>query len=188
MSMTFTIFSAKASPSDPPKTVKSCENTNTRRPSMVPCPVTTPSPYGRFSIIPKFGLRCWTNASSSTKEFSSSRAIDPLAGEHLALGALPLDRRWSRRVQGFLAKFLERFEALACGVLRHGVGAYSNTPQGGVGCRAQSAKVIRRHGRGMGVAVLRNERNQPCRGLLTWTITTSTFELVGYRAQGGWCG
>ena len=43
-SITFTIFSAKASPSEPPKTVKSWENTNTRRPSMVPWPVTTPSP------------------------------------------------------------------------------------------------------------------------------------------------
>ena len=72
MSMTFTIFSAKASPREPPNTVKSCENTNTRRPSTVPCPVTTPSPYGRFSIIPKFGLRCWTNASSSVKQPGSS--------------------------------------------------------------------------------------------------------------------
>ena len=44
MSMTFTIFSAKASPREPPKTVKSCENTNILRPSTVPCPVTTPSP------------------------------------------------------------------------------------------------------------------------------------------------
>ncbi len=74
MSMTFTIFSAKASPSDPPKTVKSCEKTNTRRPSMVPWPVTTPSPYGRFSIMSKFGLRCWTNASSSVKLPGSSRS------------------------------------------------------------------------------------------------------------------
>ena len=44
MSITLTIFSAKASPSEPPKTVKSCEKTKTRRPSMVPWPVTTPSP------------------------------------------------------------------------------------------------------------------------------------------------
>ena len=44
MSMTLTIFSAKTSPREPPKTVKSCEKTNTRRPSTVPCPVTTPSP------------------------------------------------------------------------------------------------------------------------------------------------
>ena len=44
MSMTFTTFSANASPSEPPNTVKSCEKTNTRRPSTVPWPVMTPSP------------------------------------------------------------------------------------------------------------------------------------------------
>ena len=43
-SITLQIFSANASPSDPPKTVKSCENTKTRRPCTRPCPVTTPSP------------------------------------------------------------------------------------------------------------------------------------------------
>ncbi len=43
-SMTLTIFSPNTSPSDPPKTVKSWENTHTLRPSMVPYPVTTPSP------------------------------------------------------------------------------------------------------------------------------------------------
>ncbi len=43
-SMTFTIFSPKTSPSEPPKTVKSCAKTQTCRPSTVPYPVTTPSP------------------------------------------------------------------------------------------------------------------------------------------------
>ena len=43
-SMSLHIFSAITSPSEPPKTVKSCENTHTRRPSIVPCPVTTASP------------------------------------------------------------------------------------------------------------------------------------------------
>ena len=42
--MTLQIFSACVSDSDPPKTVKSWLKTNTSRPSMVPCPVTTPSP------------------------------------------------------------------------------------------------------------------------------------------------
>ncbi len=41
--MTLWIFSANTSPSAPPKTVKSCENTKTLRPSMVPQPVMTPS-------------------------------------------------------------------------------------------------------------------------------------------------
>ncbi len=42
-SMTLWIFSAYTSPSAPPKTVKSWLNTHTRRPSMVPKPVMTPS-------------------------------------------------------------------------------------------------------------------------------------------------
>ena len=47
------IFSAMTSPSEPPKTVKSWLNTQTRRPSIVPWPVTTASPYGRFLSISK---------------------------------------------------------------------------------------------------------------------------------------
>ena len=43
-SITLQIFSANTSPSEPPKTVKSCEKTKTLRPSTVACPVTTPSP------------------------------------------------------------------------------------------------------------------------------------------------
>ena len=35
-SMTLTIFSPNTSPSEPPKTVKSCANTHTGRPSTVP--------------------------------------------------------------------------------------------------------------------------------------------------------
>ena len=50
-SMILHIFSAMTSPSEPPKTVKSCEKTHTRRPSIVPCPVTTASPQGRFFCI-----------------------------------------------------------------------------------------------------------------------------------------
>ena len=41
--MTLWIFSANTSPRAPPKTVKSWLKTQTRRPSMVPKPVTTPS-------------------------------------------------------------------------------------------------------------------------------------------------
>ena len=48
-SITLWIFSANTSPSAPPNTVKSCENTNTLRPSTVPHPVITPSVYGRSS-------------------------------------------------------------------------------------------------------------------------------------------
>ena len=52
MSMTLQIFSAKTSDSEPPKIVKSCEKTKTLRPRIVPWPVTTASPHGRFSRIP----------------------------------------------------------------------------------------------------------------------------------------
>ena len=43
-SMTLHIFSPMTSPSEPPKTVKSWLKTHTRRPSIVPWPVTTASP------------------------------------------------------------------------------------------------------------------------------------------------
>ena len=43
-SMILQTFSAYAPERLPPKTVKSCEKRKTRRPSIVPCPVTTPSP------------------------------------------------------------------------------------------------------------------------------------------------
>ena len=75
-SMTFTIFSAKTSPRLPPKTVKSWLKTNTLRPSIVPWPVTTPSPQGRLSSRPKPWARWRVNMSSSVKlPGSSSRSM-----------------------------------------------------------------------------------------------------------------
>lgn len=47
-SMIAQTFSPKPSPTEPPKTVLSWAYTTTGRPSMVPRPVTTPSPYGLF--------------------------------------------------------------------------------------------------------------------------------------------
>ena len=52
-SITLHIFSAITSPRLPPKTVKSWEKTKTVRPSIVPWPVTTASPQGRFFCISK---------------------------------------------------------------------------------------------------------------------------------------
>src|SRR5579863_6769106 len=72
-SIIFTIFCALDSESEPPKTVKSCAKTYTRRPSMRPKPVTKPSPAGRCSSEPKSTQRWRTNLSSSSKEPSSSR-------------------------------------------------------------------------------------------------------------------
>src|SRR5215204_3779260 len=67
-SIILTIFSPMTSPSEPPKTVKSCEKTHTRRPSIVPWPVTTASPQGRFFCMSKSLVRCRTYVSSSWKE------------------------------------------------------------------------------------------------------------------------
>ena len=71
-SMTLTIFSPMTSPSEPPNTVKSWENTHTRRPSMVPWPVTTASPGGRFFSRPNSCSRWRTKVSSSWNEPGSS--------------------------------------------------------------------------------------------------------------------
>src|SRR5256886_2805697 len=73
-SITLQIFSACASESEPPNTVKSCENTYTRRPSIRPWPVTTPSPRYFSSARPKSLARWVTNRSSSTNEPGSSSA------------------------------------------------------------------------------------------------------------------
>src|SRR4051794_21079819 len=71
-SISLWIFSANTSPRAPPKTVKSCENTNTLRPSTVPQPVMTPSVYGRSSIPVAFE-RWRASRSSSLNEPSSRR-------------------------------------------------------------------------------------------------------------------
>ena len=60
------------SPSEPPKTVKSWLKTQTRRPSIVPWPVTTASPHGLFLSIPNSVVRWRTKVSSSWKEPGSS--------------------------------------------------------------------------------------------------------------------
>ena len=71
-SITLHIFSPITSPSEPPTTVKSWLNTHTRRPSIVPWPVTTASPQGRFFCMSNSYVRCRTNVSSSWKEPGSS--------------------------------------------------------------------------------------------------------------------
>ena len=73
-SMILQIFRARVSEREPPNTVKSCANTYTRRPSIVPYPVTTPSPRNVVFSIPKFVQRCVTNMSNSSK-LPSSRSI-----------------------------------------------------------------------------------------------------------------
>ena len=60
-SMILHIFSPITSPSEPPKTVKSWLKTQTVRPSIVPWPVTTASPQGRFFCMSKSEVRWRTN-------------------------------------------------------------------------------------------------------------------------------
>ena len=73
MSIILHIFRACVSDNDPPKTVKSCENTYIMRPLIVPQPVTTPSPAGLWSAIPKSSQRWTTNISNSSKDPSSNK-------------------------------------------------------------------------------------------------------------------
>src|SRR5918995_989083 len=71
-SCTLQIFWALTSPTEPPNTVKSWLATHTRRASIVPNPVTTPSPGGRLRSIPKSWLRWTANGSVSWNEPGSS--------------------------------------------------------------------------------------------------------------------
>ena len=72
MSITLQIFCDMVSESEPPFTVKSWAKMKTRRPSIVPEPVTTPSPRYSFFSIPKLVQRCSLNMSYSSKLPSSS--------------------------------------------------------------------------------------------------------------------
>src|SRR5215217_3213758 len=71
-SITLHIFSLMTSPSEPPKTVKSWLKTHTRRPSIVPWPVTTASPKGRDLSMSNAWVRWRTYVSSSWNEPGSS--------------------------------------------------------------------------------------------------------------------
>src|SRR3954470_5907595 len=71
-SMILHIFSPMTSPSEPPKTVKSWEKTQTRRPSIVPWPMTTASPQGRVLSMSNSCVRWRTNVSSSWNDPGSS--------------------------------------------------------------------------------------------------------------------
>ena len=54
--------------------------------------MTTPSPYGRLSCIPKSWARWRASSSNSTNEPGSRKALDPLPGGELAALVLCLDR------------------------------------------------------------------------------------------------
>ena len=111
-SITLWIFSANTSPSAPPKTVKSCANTKTLRPSIVPQPVTTPSVSGRVFSIPKPWARWRASMSSSTKESGSRSRVEALPRGELAAGVLAFDRGGAPGVERALAENGELVEPL----------------------------------------------------------------------------
>ena len=114
-SMILHIFSAMTSPSEPPKTVKSWEKTQTGRPSIRPWPVTTASPQGLFFSMSNSAVRWRTKVSSSWKDSLVEQLEHPLAGGELALGVLLLLGLWVG-VGGLLAQLLELGELLLVGL------------------------------------------------------------------------
>src|SRR5216683_1713145 len=90
MSMTLITFSANTSPSEPPKTEASWLNSITSRPSILPMPVTTPSPGTRFDSRPKPCARWVAKMSISSNELRSTRrAMRSRAVSFEVLDAVP---------------------------------------------------------------------------------------------------
>jgi hypothetical protein len=104
-SITLTIFSANASPSDPPNTVKSWEKMATGRPSTVPQPVTTPSPQGPGTVQSEVGRAVALEGIQLGEAAGVEQGEDALAGAALATlgllggggGVLGVDGGASRR-------------------------------------------------------------------------------------------
>ena len=111
-SMILQIFSACASESEPPNTVKSWLKTKTSRPLIVPWPVTTPSPGTCCSAMPNSVQRCSTNMSVSSNEFGIEQKLDPLAGGELAALVLRLDPPLAAAQPGRRALGIELIEDL----------------------------------------------------------------------------
>ena len=72
-SMTLQIFFAFCRESEPPKTVKSCANAYAGRPSILPYPVTKPSPGIFWFVMPK-SEQSWATSRSSSSNVPSSRS------------------------------------------------------------------------------------------------------------------
>ena len=82
------------SPTEPPNTVWSWENTPTGRPLMVPCPVTTPSPKSAFGIAGGAGQRADLQEAARVEQFvdagagAGDAALVALGGGGLTAGFL----------------------------------------------------------------------------------------------------
>ena len=114
-SMTFTIFSAYASDSEPPKTVKSWLKTKTSRPSIVPWPVTTPSPRMCCVVEPELGRPVGDERVELDERPGIEQEVEALARGQLAEGVLPLDPDRSPTEQRLPAHLLQALEALFAG-------------------------------------------------------------------------
>ena len=104
------IFSACASDSEPPNTVKSLAKTKTVRPLTVPQPVTTPSPGIFVFSMPKSVERCSTNMSNSSNEPSSSRSSMRSRAVSLPRRVLGRDARLAAAEPRLRAPLFEPFE------------------------------------------------------------------------------
>src|SRR5947208_2761016 len=128
-SISLHIFSPMTSPSEPPKTVKSWLKTHTRRPSIVPWPVTTASPQGRLRPIPNSDVRWRTNVSSSWKDPGSSSFSMRSRAVYLPRScclASASGEEWKRRLLGLrlrlglglgLGDRLELLDRLGCRIV-----------------------------------------------------------------------
>ena len=127
-SMILQIFSAYASDSEPPKTVKSWLKTKTSRPSIVPWPVTTPSPRKCWSVEPELGRPVGDERVELDERSGIEQEVEPLAGRQLAPRVLALDPDRAATEQRLGAHLLEAGEALLVG---RGTGCSSFGRRGG---------------------------------------------------------
>ena len=138
MSITLQIFWAWRSESEPPKTVKSWAKTKTRRPLIVPDPVTTPSPGTFCSAMPKSTQLCSTYMSYSSRlpgsssTVSRSRAVSrPLACCASILFSPPPSRACARRFSS--SSMVVAMERFLCASWREG----KSSPERGGGPAAR---------------------------------------------------
>ena len=113
--MILQIFRAYASESEPPKTVKSCANTNTGRPWMRPEPVTTPSPGIRCSAMPKSCALVHDELVELGERAGVEEELEPLARRLLARLVLAANALLAAAQLGLGVAAAQLFEALLAG-------------------------------------------------------------------------
>ena len=114
--MTLWIFSAKTSPRAPPKTVKSWLKMQTRRPSMVPKPGHDAVGVGTVVLEPHPVRPVAGQHVELLEGVLVEQVVDALAGGHLALGVVALDRLVAPGVEGFVLAFGQLGQPLGHGV------------------------------------------------------------------------